>query len=209
MTSSQTKLVLASSSPRRREMLENLGIEFELQLPKPEAERPIPRHLPLVRLLQLLPQVSLGKAADVAGRCSGACLVVAADTVVYAQGQVLGKPGGGLIARQHLQKLSGRNHRVLSAVTVACSQSGRQVSHVETTEVRFRQLEVEEIERYVATGEPLDKAGSYGIQGLGGLLIESIRGRYDNVVGFPLVTLELLLQELGHSLYDFRRLPEC
>lgn len=203
------QFVLASGSPRRRQMLENLEIHFRVQIPSPEAERPIPKHLPLVRLMQLLPEVSLGKAREVAESCPLASLVVAADTVVYAQGKVLGKPGGGLVAREHLRILSGRVHRVLTAVTVICSQSGRHLNTVESTEVRFRSLTEWEIERYIATGEPLDKAGSYGIQGLGGLFVESIKGCYDNVVGFPLGRLEGLLGQLDSSLYDFRSVRSC
>jgi len=197
------QLVLASSSPRRQQMLAALGVRFAILTPSPEAEKSLPRHLPLARLQQLLPEISQSKALDVARRCSEYSLVIAADTVVYAQGQVLGQPGGGLVARRYLEKLNGRNHRVLSAVTVTCTQTGITQTEVETTEVRFRKLNEREIERYVATGEPLDKAGSYGIQGWGGLLVESIKGRYDNVVGFPLVTLEQLMRSFGRSLYDF------
>ena len=202
------QLVLASSSPRRQQMLTALGIRFQVLVPQPEAEKPLPRHLPLARLQQLLPEVSQSKALDVAQRCTEYSMVVAADTVVYAQGQVLGKPGGGLVARRYLEKLSGRNHRVLSAVTVSCSQTGITQSAVEITEVRFRPLTEREIQRYLDTGEPLDKAGSYGIQGWGGLLVESIKGRHDNVVGFPLVTVEELLRSFGRSLYDFAAPPE-
>jgi len=199
------QLVLASTSPRRQQMLETLNLEFTVIAPRPEAERPLPRHLPLARLQQLLPEVSEGKARDVAERCRQYSLVVGADTVVYCQGQVLGKPGGALVARRYLEKLSGRAHRVLSSVTVHDTQTGLVHSAVEVTEVRFRKLTEREIERYVASGEPLDKAGSYGIQGWGGLLVESIKGRQDNVIGFPLATLEEVLKTFGRSLYDFAR----
>ena len=202
---SRMQLVLASTSPRRQQILHNLGLQFETVEPLPEAERPLPRHLPLQRLLHLLPEVAQGKAIDVAGRYPRPAWVVSADTVVYVQGEVLGKPGGALLARRHLEKLSGRPHRVLTAVCVVHTENGSMHTAVETTEVRFRQLTLEEIETYLATGEPVDKAGSYGIQGWGGLLVSSIKGRYDNVVGFPLVTLEELLRLHGVSLYDFRR----
>ena len=199
------QLVLASGSPRRRELLENLGIEFRLELPADDAEKPLPRHLPLARLQQLLPQVSEGKGLDVARRCPAGQLIIAADTVVYAHGQVMGKPTGRNGAREHLQRLSGKKHRVLSSVSLVWSDDLRVVSAVEVTEVRFRMLSSAEIDTYIATGEPLDKAGSYGIQGWGGLLVESIRGRFDNVVGFPMVTLEQLLETHNLSLYQFRR----
>lgn len=197
------QLILASSSPRRQQILQDLGLQFQVVAPRPEAEKPLPRHLPLGRLRQMLPEISESKAADVAGRCSQAALVVAADTVVYAQGQVLGKPGGALVARRYLQMLSGRNHRVLTSVTAICSQTGRMQTAIETTEVRFRALSDQDISRYIATGEPLDKAGAYGIQGWGGLLVESLKGRYDNVVGFPMLTLENLMSGLGKSLFEF------
>lgn len=199
------QLVLASTSPRRQQMLEALGVQFTVMAPHPEAEKPLPRHLPLARLQQLMPEVSEGKARDVAQRCPEYSLVVAADTVVYCQGQVLGKPGGTLVARRYLEKLSGRAHRVLSSVTAYDTQTGLAHSAVEITEVRFRELSLREIERYIASGEPMDKAGSYGIQGWGGLLVESIKGRQDNVVGFPLATLEEVLKTFGRSLYDFAR----
>ncbi len=198
------QLVLASSSPRRQQILQNLGVTFQTREPRPEAERSLPRHLPLQRLLHLLPEVSQGKAVDVASRFEGAALVVAADTVVFAQGEVLNKPGGNLLARRHLEKLSGRAHRVLTSVTVMHTETGMLYSEVESTEVRFRELTSDDIETYLGTGEPLDKAGSYGIQGWGCLLVASIKGRYDNVVGFPMGTLEKLLALHGVSLYHFR-----
>ena len=198
------ELILASGSPRRSQMLGDLGMRFRVEEPPPEAERSLPRHLPLPRLRSLLPEVSQGKALAVAGLQSGPALVLAADTVVYAQGQILGKPGGGLLARRHLETLSERTHRVLSAVTICCCETGAMCSRVEETQVRFRALEPDDIERYLATGEPLDKAGSYGIQGWGGLFVEWIKGRYDNVVGLPLCAVEAALNELGWSLYDFR-----
>lgn len=199
------RLVLASSSPRRKQILENLEIEFELMPPAPEAELPMPRHLPQGRLHEQLIGVAESKTLDVARRCPPGCLVVGADTVVYAQGQVLLKPIGRADARAHLRKLSGRSHRVLTAVCVARSGGHGHHSLVEVTEVRFRPLSEGEIEGYVATGEPLDKAGSYGIQGWGGLLVESIKGRFDNVVGFPMVTLNEALDHFGASLMQFRR----
>lgn len=207
MSEESLRLVLASTSPRRRQMLQNLAIDFTVIPPRPEAELPIPKHLPLPRLRERLTAVSASKALDVLNRCDFPCLVVAADTVVYCQGQVLGKPGGTLVARQYLEKLRGRAHRVLTAVTVAAQKEPGLLNIVEVTEVRFREFSDPELEAYLATGEPLDKAGSYGIQGWGGLLVETLTGRYDNVVGFPLVSLEQLLRNFGTSLYRFR--SEC
>ena len=136
------QLVLASTSPRRQQMLETLNLEFTVMAPRPEAEKPLPRHLPLARLQQLLPEVSEGKARDVAERCRQYSLVVGADTVVYCQGQVLGKPGGALVARRYLEKLSGRAHRVLSSVTVHDTQTGLVHSAVEVTRSRITVMSV-------------------------------------------------------------------
>lgn len=185
-------------------MLQNLQLRFEVLAPAPEAEPPLPTHLDLPALEHELLRVAESKAADVLRRCDFPCIVVAADTVVYAAGQVLGKPCSEAGARQQLRLLSGTAHRVLSAVTVARSGAHGFASAAEITEVRFRELSEEDVARYVGTGEPLDKAGSYGIQGWAGLFVESIQGRYDNVVGFPLVTVERLLRQTGSSLYAFR-----
>lgn len=199
------QLVLASSSPRRQQMFDTLNIEYHVLIPAPEAEKKLPGHLPLARLRQILPEISEAKAKDVASRYEHKALIIAADTVVYCQGQVLGKPGGVLVARRYLNKLNGRTHRVLSSVSVYDTQTGLMQSGVEITEVRFRKFSERELERYLTSGEAIDKAGAYAIQGWGSLLVDSIKGRQDNVVGFPLATLEEILKTFGRSLYDFAR----
>lgn len=121
--------------------------------------------------------------------------VVAADTVVAVEGKILGKPADGDEAYSMLKTLSGKWHQVYSGITVATQDEVR--TEVEMTEVKFRQLSDSEIKEYIATGEPMDKAGSYGIQGKGALLVERINGDYYNVMGLPLVRLLRMLRELG------------
>ncbi|MFQ5914127.1 MAG: Maf family protein [Nitrospinota bacterium] len=184
-------LVLASASPRRRQLLEQVGLSFEV-LPS-HVEETYNGEPPE----EFARRISARKAAGVSAKRHEAA-VVAADTVVVLQGRVLGKPGGPEEARAMLAELSGREHRVITAVTVRWGQ--RAVTGSRETRVRFRKLRPEEIDRYVATGEPLDKAGAYGIQDRGILLVDSLKGCYTNVVGLPLGLLRELFLDLGLEL---------
>lgn len=183
------RVILASSSPRRLQLLQQIGIEAEV---RPAA----------------FDELSTGKMADevvlanAIGKCQAVCAacgdkvpVIAADTVVVLDGQILGKPKDAADAVRMLTKLSGRTHKVLTGVAV--SFQGRQLAEVCGTEVIFRTLTAAEIADYVATGEPLDKAGAYGIQGRGAVFVEKINGCYNNVVGLPLTRLHLMLAKLG------------
>lgn len=183
------RVILASSSPRRLQLLQQIGIEAEV---RPAA----------------FDELSTGKMADevvlanAIGKCQAVCAaggdkvpVIAADTVVVLDGQILGKPKDAADAVRMLTKLSGRTHKVLTGVAV--SFDGRQLAEVCGTEVIFRTLTAAEIADYVATGEPLDKAGAYGIQGRGAVFVEKINGCYNNVVGLPLTRLHLMLAKLG------------
>ncbi len=175
--------VLASASPRRRALLASAGLRPEVR-PADVDETPRAAEAPVAYALR----VALDKAAAV--HVDGGPPVLAADTVVALDGACLGKGSDPDEARRMLRALSGRSHAVHTAVVVRA-----EVVHcdVVTTEVRFRRLGEAEIERYVATGEPRDKAGAYGIQGEGGALVASVRGSYSNVVGLPLEeTLRLL-----------------
>ena len=192
------ELVLASTSPRRRELLAGLGCKFRVMEPR-FGELSLPKRLSAPDLAKALPLVALAKARDVARRCAPHELAIGADTVVHYRGMVLGKPKDVDDARSILQKLSNNLHRVFTAVAVV-SQPGRFRVAVEETQVRFRRIDDEELERYLATEEPMDKAGAYGIQGLGGLFVANIKGRYDNVVGFPLATVYRLLREFEFDL---------
>jgi len=180
-------LVLASGSPRRRELLAQLGLSFEVMVrPVDETAYRHPEPGERVRLL------AGAKARAVAGELE-AGVVLGADTLVAVDGRVLGKPAGAGEARRMLEELQNRWHRVYTGVAVADAATGRMETVAVQTAVLMRPMTAAEIDRYVATGEPLDKAGAYGIQGLGAVFVSSIEGSYSNVVGLPLdVTAEML-----------------
>ena len=179
-----TRLVLASASPRRREFLEKLGLTFEVD-PADVDERVLKGE----KARDYVMRVAQAKAAKVASRHKGA-LVLAADTSVIVDDAILGKPKDADDAREMLSRLSGRQHEVMSAV--AMDGTDKAAIRVET-KVRFRPLTSEEIQWYVGTGEPLDKAGAYGVQGLGGTFVLSIEGSFSNVIGLPMAeTIGLL-----------------
>lgn len=136
-----------------------------------------------------------GKCATVAAKMGDELPVIAADTIVVIDNVILGKPQDAAAAKAMLQRLSGRTHQVMTGVAVR--YKGQQMSEVCVTDVSFRQLTAEEIDAYIATGEPMDKAGAYGIQGRGAVLVEKINGCYNNVVGLPLSLLYLMMQRLG------------
>lgn len=189
-------LLLASTSPRRAELLASLGLSFEIFRPL-SPELPLPVRLSQLEIPSRLEAVALAKGRE-GNRAFPHRLVISADTVVYAGGKILGKPTDEVDAAAMLASLSGRRHSVLTAVAV--HQGEKVASAVETTRVRFRALTSQEIADYVATGEPADKAGAYGIQGLGGFLVADIQGRHDNVVGLPMLTLYTLLLKFGVDL---------
>jgi septum formation protein len=183
-------LVLASASPRRRELLALLGLPFEIA-PADMDESLYDDLVPALRARRLAEE----KARIVSRQRPGA-LVIAADTLVVRDAHVLGKPRDREEARWMLGLLSGQPHEVLTGLAVAVE--GAPVGgDVVATEVRFRSLSPREIEAYVATGEPMDKAGAYAIQGYGAILIEGIHGDYPNVVGLPVTRLAVLLRGLG------------
>lgn len=183
------KIVLASASPRRREILNNLGLEFEVICS--ETEEKVDGELPPHMIVQ---ELAMLKGADVAAKTKGA-IVISADTIVCYDKAILGKPADEVNAKKMLKKLSGNVHEVYTGVCVTDSKSGKSVSDYEVTKVKFRELTDEEIDRYIATNEPMDKAGGYGIQGKGCLLVEKIEGDYLNVVGLPAVKLAEILKE--------------
>ena len=183
-------IILASQSPRRRELLERMGLPFRIITP--DIDEHMERELPPG---ELVAAISAEKAGAVAAQAGPGAVVIAADTVVALDGAVLGKPAGEADAARMLSALAGRTHHVYTGLTVLRGERVRTVS--EETAVTFRPLTEQEIAAYVRTGEPLDKAGAYGIQGYGALLVEGIRGDYYNVMGLPVCRLGLLLKELG------------
>ena len=184
-------VILASQSPRRRELLGRMGIDDFLVRPAQGEEVFEPGLSPA----ELVEHLSRQKAAEVAAGASPEDLVIAADTVVSIDGRVLGKPHSQEEAFSMLSTLSGREHTVYTGVTVC--QGGVSITEHEATDVRFRPLTPEEIRSYIATGEPMDKAGAYGIQEYGSLLVEGIQGDYFNVVGLPICRLGRILARFG------------
>lgn len=174
-------LILASTSPRRQSLLAELGVPFSISAPGLEQEILDPA-LPLAEALERL---ALEKACSVA-RENPQALVLGADTIVCREGVRLGKPRDAQDAFQMLRSLSGAEHEVITAVALVCAESGKSITRHAQSFVRFRSLSEQEIRDYIAGGEPLDKAGAYGIQGEGGKFVQALQGPYDNVVGLPL-----------------------
>jgi septum formation protein len=179
------ELVLASGSPRRRELLGGFGHPFRTVSPDVD-ETPLPGESPLAHVTRL----AFDKARAVLGD-----VVVAADTTVDLDGTILGKPVDAVDARRMLSALSGRTHRVHTAIVV---RRGDRIAHdVVSTEVTFVELSEAAIEWYVSTGEPMDKAGAYAIQGAGGAFVSAVQGSVSNVVGLPLAELVVVAGQVG------------
>lgn len=191
------RLILASKSPRRAEILRNAGIAFEVHAAHVnEARRPRESAQAYVRRLAA---AKAHVAVERVKRKKQHAIVIGADTVVLAQGKILGKPADVKEARRMLRLLSGRTHQVLTGLAIVPVPHGRALHHVETTRVKFAKLSNAEIDDYIATGEPFDKAGAYGIQAIGGRFVTAIEGCYFNVMGLPLSRLWSILEELGYS----------
>lgn len=209
-----SQIVLASGSPRRKELLEQMGLEFEICPAK--GEEVITKTLPQ----EVVEELSRQKAEEVAAgilfynenhpelTSPQDILVIGADTVVACDGKILGKPKDTADAKQMLSLLSGRTHSVYTGVTlVFIDKSGRTGEHsfYEKTDVTMYPMSEAEIEGYIATGEPMDKAGAYGIQGRCAIYIKEIAGDYYNVVGLPVGRLYQELKALGADVYEYSR----
>lgn len=190
------ELVLASGSPRRRRLLEDLGVVFQVR-PVHTDESPLDD--------ESIAEMVLRLACDKARyeRPSGS-LVLAADTMVMLDGLGLGKPENEGQARSMLRRLAGRTHQVITGVALLDVDRDRLVSDVEVSQVSIDEIDDGLIDWYVATGEPLDKAGAYAIQGLGALFVSSVNGNYSNIVGLPLPLTQALFKSLGFDLRDFQ-----
>ncbi|MBQ7231317.1 MAG: septum formation protein Maf [Oscillospiraceae bacterium] len=188
-------LILASQSPRRRELLGLTGLPFVVRAADID-ETMDPGKAPfdeVARVSRLKAEAVARKPEDV---------VIAADTIVVCGGEVLGKPRNEADAFRILSLLSGRHHEVMTGMTVVCGD--KVITHTEVTKIHFRELHPEEIRAYIASGEPMDKAGAYGIQGGAALFADEMVGDYYNVMGLPVCRLAVILRSLGLPIWGVR-----
>ena len=185
--------ILASASPRRRELLERLGIDFDVVVSEAD-ESAIPKNIPVKLYVQELAMIKASASAKQVLANKNA-IIIAADTVVTLDGKLLGKPKNKPDAFNILKSLSGREHEVYTGICVMRIRDAKTVCRAVKTTVRFKELTDEKIHAYIATGEPMDKAGAYGIQGIAAVLIDGIDGDYFNVVGLPLAALSDVLEK--------------
>ena len=190
----KTPIILASNSPRRKELLQQIGLDFTSG-PADVDERMLSNETPEAYAIR----VALDKARVAAGRAKSG-IVIGADTIVVLDDTVFGKPADAQDAERMLLSLSGRMHRVITGLAVMDAAKGKILTRASVTRVWFRNITRDEIIAYVKSGEPLDKAGAYGIQEKGALLVERIEGCYFNVVGLPLSLLGEMLSEFGVTL---------
>lgn len=185
------KIILASQSPRRKKLLNQIGLNFEIRASKYEEDMTVKKDPQ--ELVQFL---ALNKAKDVAQYYQDA-IVIGADTIVVYKNKVIGKPKNVEEARKTLRNLSGQKHEVITGFAVIDISKNEIINDFGLAQVQFRKLDQKEIEDYIQTGEPLDKAGSYGIQSKGAVLIDKIEGDYFSVVGLPIAKIYMALKELG------------
>jgi septum formation protein len=187
----QRKIILASASPRRREILKMTGLKFSVDAGDYEEDMDLP-----LGPRQLARLLSSEKARAIAVKYSDA-LVIAADTFIVFKGSLLGKPHTSEEAGRMLDLLNGKAHSVITGFTVIDTRTKKKLSRSVETRVYFRKLTAKEIASYISTGEPLDKAGAYAIQGIGAVIVKKIEGDYFNVMGLPLSSLAEALKKFG------------
>ncbi len=189
------KLILGSASPRRAAVLRDAGFVFQVR-PADVDETRVP-HEAAEDYVRRVAQAKAHAVAEQARAAGERAIVIAADTTVLAEGQILEKPKDAEDARRMLRLFSGKTHEVLTALCVLNIPTGKELLHVEKTRVEFLKMSEQEIESYIQTGEPFDKAGAYGIQGIAGRFATRIEGCYFNVLGLPLSRLWTTLQSIG------------
>lgn len=190
-----SKIILATSSPRRKELFDKFNIDYQAVESK-VSEVLDPRDKPIPYAMA----IAYAKAYEVSKQYEDK-IVIGADTIVVYKDEILEKPKDEEVAYRMLQLLSGKEHQVISGLAIINLSQNKKVVDYDLTKVKFRDLEPITIRKYIETEEPLDKSGAYGIQGLGGILVESIVGSYYNVIGLPLVKLdELMLKHFNKSL---------
>ena len=195
------KIILASASPRRKELMKKIGLKFEIEPANSEEATGFVKDA-----RRLVRKLSRDKAEAIALKHRNA-IVIAADTVVLLEDNILGKPGSRAEAGRMLRSLSGKSHTVITGFTIIDTGKKQVLSKSVETKVYMRELEQKEISAYVKSGEPLDKAGAYAIQGLGSVFVERIEGDYFNVVGLPLCALSESLKEFGINVLSVQAEP--
>ncbi len=189
------KFILASQSQRRAELLRQIGLRFEVMASNVDEES-----VPKAKPASYVKKLAKLKAKAVA-KGLGEGIVIGADTIVYLDGKIIGKPKDSQDASLTLSELSGKVHKVITGICIINKYTGKTATKSVATKVKFRDLDQNVINWYVGTGEPLGKAGSYGIQSKGAILVEWVKGDYPNVVGLPLTTLAMMLERMDVKLY--------
>ncbi len=187
------KLILASGSPRRRELLEKIGLEFEI-IPSNYEEK-LPDDNFSYDKIEMLAK---NKGIEVANRINKDAIVISADTVVVLNGKILGKPHSKQDAYDMISGLNGKTHEVITSIAMTDTKENKTIVHSKSTEVTFRKISKDEIEKYISTKEPYDKAGAYAAQGLASVFIEKINGCFNNVVGISTFEVDKMLKEIGY-----------
>ena len=190
------KIILASASPRRKQLLEQMGLKFDVITSNTKEQMPYGLDTEEIPV-----ELAYKKAVDVASCVSQPAIIIGADTVVVKD-EILGKPKNEEEARQMLLKLQGKTHEVITGLAIVNTRTGIIKKGYEKTLVEMAPLSLQEIEHYVQTGEPMDKAGAYGIQGLAGIFISKITGCYFNVMGLPIHRPWSMLKEFGINVLD-------
>ncbi|MBI5632517.1 MAG: septum formation inhibitor Maf [Nitrospirae bacterium] len=199
--SKQRTIILASASPRRKELLALIGLKFRVDVSDYEEDLGLK-----LRPHELAKYLSLEKARTVAHKYNDA-VIIAADTFIVFRGKLLGKPHTEKEAMRMINLLNGRLHSVITGYTVLDTSNGKKSSSAIETKVWFRKMANEELRAYVKTGEPLDKAGAYAIQGIGSLIVKKIEGDYFNVIGLPVASLAVTLKKFGIDVMGTKGTP--
>lgn len=187
-----TKIILASASPRRKELLEKIGLKFEV-IPSNYDEKLSDN----IFSYQKIETLAKNKALDVAKRTTQDAIIISADTVVVLEGKILGKPHSKDEAREMIKSLSGKTHEVITSIAMINTKTNVKLTKSTSTKVTFRKIEPDEIEQYINTDEPYDKAGAYAAQGLAAIFIEKIDGCFNNVVGISVFEVNRMLKEIA------------
>jgi septum formation protein len=195
----KTKIILASTSPTRHGLAQTMGLEFEIAPSKYEEDMTLK-----LSPKKLVMTLAHGKAKEVAGRVKEG-IVIGVDTIVFFKGKKLGKPKSKEHAFKMLKSFSGKWQSVYSGVAMIDCGTGKEIKDCEITKVKFRKMCDEEIKKYIATGEPMDKAGAYGMHGLASIFIEKINGCFFNVVGFPIHNIYKNLTKMGVDIFEYEK----